>query len=74
MNKIKKINLLYRISLVHCHLAKRSNSSPLQSKENQMDVDYTPFEKVTRISWVKSMEKEVTSERAITVGCNGSTK
>jgi len=39
-----------------------------------MDVDYTPFEKVTRISWVKSMEKEVISERAITVGCNGSTK
>ena len=39
-----------------------------------MDVDYTPFEKVTRISWVKSMEKEVISERAIRVGCNGSTK
>ena len=36
-----------------------------------MDVDYTPFEKVTRIS---SMEKEVISERAITVGCNGPTK
>jgi len=52
-------------------LAKRSNNSPIQSKENQMDVDYTPFEKVTRIS---SMEKEVISERVITVGCNGSTK
>ena len=39
-----------------------------------MDVDSTPFEEVTRIPWVKSMEKEVISERAITVGCNGPTK
>jgi len=27
--------------LVHSHLAKRSNSSPIQSKENHMDVDST---------------------------------
>ena len=46
----------------------------MQSKENQMEVDFTSFEEVARIPWVKSMEKEVISERAITVGCNGPTK
>jgi len=55
-------------------LAKRSNNSPIQSKENQIEVDFTSFEEVTRIPWVKSMEKEVISEKAITVGCNGPTK
>ena len=39
-----------------------------------MDVDYTPFEEVTRIPWVKSMEKDVIPERAITVGYNRPTK
>jgi len=53
---------------------KKSNSSPIQSKENQMEVDFTSFEEVTRIPWVMSMEKEVISEKAITVGCNGPTK
>ena len=53
---------------------KRSNNSPIQSKENQMEVDFTSFEEVTRIPWVMSMEKEVISEKAITVGCNGPTK
>ena len=66
--------LLYRISLVHCHLAKRRNIIPIQSKENQMEVDSTSFEEVTRIPWVKSMENDVIPERAITVGCNGPTK
>jgi len=46
----------------------------MQSKENQMEVDFISFEEVTRIPWVKSMEKEVISERAITVGCNGPIK
>ena len=55
-------------------LAKGSNINPIQSKENQMDVDYTPFEKVMRIPCAKSMEKEVIPERAITLGCNGPTK
>jgi len=55
-------------------LAKRSNNSPIQSKENQMEVDSTSFEEVRRIPWVMSMEKEVISEKAITVGCNGPTK
>ena len=53
---------------------KRSNNNPIQSKENQMDVDSTPFEEVTRIPWVMSMEKEVITKRAITVGCNETTK
>ena len=44
------------------------------SKENQMEVDSTSFEEVRRIPWVMSMEKEVISEKAITVGCNGPTK
>ena len=66
--------LLYRISLVHCHLAKRRNIIPIQSKENQMEVDSTSFEEVTRIPWVKSMENDVIPERAITVGYNGPTK
>ena len=39
-----------------------------------MEVDFTSFEEVTRIPWVMSMEKEVISEKAITVGCNGPTK
>ena len=39
-----------------------------------MEVDFISFEEVTRIPWVKSMEKEVISERAITVGYNGPTK
>ena len=38
-----------------------------------MDVDSTPFEEVTRIPWVKVMEKEVIPERDITVGYNGPT-
>jgi len=55
-------------------LAKRSNNSPIQSNENQMEVDSISFEEVRRIPWVMSMEKEVISEKAITVGCNGPTK
>ena len=39
-----------------------------------MEVDSTSFEEVRRIPWVMSMEKEVISEKAITVGCNGPTK
>ena len=39
-----------------------------------MDVDSTPFEEVTRIPWIKSMEEEVISERAITIGYDGPTK
>ena len=66
--------LLCRILLVHCLLAKRSNNSPIQSNENQMEVDSISFEEVRRIPWVMSMEKEVISEKAITVGCNGPTK
>ena len=46
----------------------------VSSKENQIEVDFTSFEEVTRIPWVMSMEKEVISEKAITVGCNGPTK
>ena len=53
---------------------KRSNNNPIQSKENQMDVDSTPFEEVTRIPWIKSMEEEVISEIAITIGYDGPTK
>ena len=32
-----------------------------------MEVDFTSFEEVTRIPWVMSMEKEVISEKAITI-------
>ena len=39
-----------------------------------MDVDSTPFEEVTRIPWIKSMEEEVISKRAITIGYDGPTK
>ena len=66
--------LLYRISLVHCHLAKRRNIIPIQSKENQMEVDSTSFEEVLRIPCVKSMEKGMIPKRAITIGYNGPTK
>ena len=60
--------------IVHCHLAKRSNNSPIQSKENQMEEDSTSFEEVIRISCVKSMEKGMIPKRAITVGYNGPIK
>ena len=53
---------------------KRSNNSPIQSKENQMEVDSTSFEEVIRIPCVKSMEKGMISKRAITIGYNGPTK
>ena len=61
-------------SLVHCNLAKRSNSSHIQSKENQMEVDSTSFEEVIRIPCVKSMEKGMIPKRAITIDYNGPTK
>ena len=53
---------------------KRSNNSPIQSKENQMEVDSTSFEEVIRIPCVKSMEKGMIPKRAITIGYNGPTK
>ena len=53
---------------------KRSNNSPIQSKENQMEVDSTSFEEVLRIPCVKSMEKGMIPKRAITLGYNGPTK
>ena len=53
---------------------KRSNSSPIQSKENQMEVYSTSFEKVIRIPCVKFMEKGKIPKRAITVCYNGPTK
>ena len=40
----------------------------------EMEVYSTSFEEVTRIPWVKSMEKEIIPKRVITVGCNGPTK
>ena len=61
-------------SLVHCNLAKRSNSSHIQSKENQMEVDSTSFVEVIRVSCVKSIKKGMIPKRAITVGYNGPTK
>ena len=39
-----------------------------------MEVDSTSFEEVITIPCVKSMEKGMISERAITVGYNGPTK
>ena len=53
---------------------KRSNNSPIQSKENQMEVDSTSFEEVIRIPCVKSMEKGMIPKRGITIGYNGPTK
>ena len=53
---------------------KRSNNSPIQSKENQMEVDSTSFEEVIRIPCVKSMEKGMIPKRSITIGYNGPTK
>ena len=53
---------------------KRSSNSPIQSKENQMEIDSTSFEEVIRISCVKSMEKGMIPKRAITIGYNGPTK
>ena len=53
---------------------KRSNNSPIQSKENQMEVDSTSFEEVIRIPCVKSMEKGMIPKRAIIVGYNEPTK
>jgi hypothetical protein len=35
---------------------------------------FTSFEEVTRIQWVKTMEKEIIPKRAITEGYNGPTK
>ena len=53
---------------------KRSNNSPIQSKENQMEVDSTSFEEIIRIPYVKSMEKGMIPKRVITIGYNGPTK
>ena len=55
-------------------MAKRRYNSPIQSKENQIDVDSTSFEEVIRIPCVKSMEKGMIPKRAITVGYNGPIK
>ena len=55
-------------------MVKRSNNIPIQSKENQIEVDSTSFEEVIRISCVKSIEKGMIPKRAITVGYNGPTK
>ena len=55
-------------------MAKRSNNIPIQSKENQIEVDSTSFEEVIRISCVKSIEKGMIPKRAITIGYNGPTK
>ena len=52
---------------------KMSNSSPIQSKKNQMEIVHL-FEEVTKIPQVKTMEKEMIPKRAITVGYNGPTK
>ena len=56
MNKVKK-NLVMQDLIVHCHLAKRSNNSPIQSKENQMEEDSTSFEEFITITCVKTMEE-----------------
>ena len=53
---------------------KRSNNSPIQSKENQIEADSISFEEVIRIPCVKSMEKGMIPKRAITLGYNGPTK
>ena len=73
MNNVKK-DLVMQDLVSPLPFGKRSNNNPIQSKENQMDVDSTPFEEVTRIPWIMSMEEEVISERAITIGYDGPTK
>ena len=73
MNNIKKDPVMQ--DLVNpLPFGKRSNSSPIQSKENQMEIDSTSFEEVIRIPCVKSMEKGMIPKRAITVGYNGPIK
>jgi len=57
MNKVKK-NLIMQDLIVHCHLAKRSHNSPIQSKENQMDVDSTPFEELREFHGLRSWKKK----------------
>ena len=52
---------------------KRSNNSPIQSKENQMEIVYLIWGN-HKIPRVKTMEKEMIPKRAITVGYNGPTK
>ena len=66
MNKVKK-NLVMQDLIVHCHLAKRSNNSPIQSKKNQMEEDST-------FHVLRPWKKEMIPKRAITVGYNGPTK
>ena len=46
--------------------------SPIQSKENQMDVDSTLFEVLQEFYGLRSWKKMI-PERAITVGCIGPT-
>jgi len=53
MNNIK--NDLVMQDLVNpLPFGKRSNNSPIQSKENQMDVDSTPFEELREFHGLRS--------------------
>ena len=73
MNKVKK-NLVMQDLISLLPFGKRSKDNPIQSKENQMEVDSTSFQEVIRISYVKSIEKGMIPKRAITIGYNGPTK
>ena len=56
-----------------CHLAKGVTSTLYKVKKIKWRL-FTSFEEVTRIPWVKNMEKEMISKRAITVCYDGPIK
>ena len=53
---------------------KRSNNSPIQSKENQMEICLPHLRKSQKFHGLRPWKKEMIPKRAITVGYNGPTK
>ena len=56
-----------------CHLAKGVTSTLYKVKKIKWRL-FTSFEEVTRIPWVKNMEKEMIPKRAITLCYDGPIK
>ena len=53
MNKVKK-NLVMQDLISSLPFGKKEQQQPIQSKENQMDVDSTPFEELLEFHGLRS--------------------
>ena len=57
MNKVKK-DLVMQVLIRPLPFGKRSNNIPIQSKENQMEVDSTLFEELREFHGLRSWKKK----------------